>query len=81
MVNITQELNTTDGNVTIFAPVNKSYEKLPYKIEDIEIPTLRKWILKHFVRGYLYKKDIISGPVSTFLSPCLILIFESFPKP
>ena len=34
MVNITQELNTTDGNVTIFAPVNKSYEKLPYKIVE-----------------------------------------------
>ena len=65
MVNVTQELKAA-GNVTIFTPVNKAFEKLPTKIEDVSITTLRKWILKHFVEGFLYRKEMKNGPVSFF---------------
>ena len=65
MVNVTQELKAA-GNVTIFTPVNTAFEKLPTKIEDVSITTLRKWILKHFVKGFLYRKEMKNGPVSFF---------------
>ena len=52
------------GNVTIFAPFNESFDKLPTKIEDLPLPTQQRIVLKHFVKGFLFKKDIKNGPVS-----------------
>ena len=63
MVNVTQEVEAA-GNVTIFTPVNTAFEKLPTRIEDVSVETLRKWILKHFVQGFLYRKEMRNGPVS-----------------
>ena len=63
MVNVSQELEAA-GNVTVFTPVNTAFEKLATKIEDVSVETLRKWILKHFVQGLLYRKDMRNGPVS-----------------
>ena len=62
-VDIVKEVEEA-GNVTIFTPFNKAFDKLPTKIEDLPLPTQRKIVLKHFVKGFLYKKDIKNGPVS-----------------
>ena len=71
MVDIAQELEAA-GNVTIFSPLNTAFEKLPTKIEDVSITTLRRWILKHFIKGFLYRKEMKNGPVSFFV--CLLLL-------
>ena len=52
------------GNVTIFTPFNEAFDKLPTKIEDLPLPTQQRIVLKHFVKGFLFKKDIKNGPVS-----------------
>ena len=65
LVNITQELEAA-GNVTIFSPLNPAFEKLPSKIKDVSTATLRRWILKHFIKGSLFRKDMKNGPVSFF---------------
>jgi uncharacterized surface protein with fasciclin (FAS1) repeats len=60
------------GNVTIFSPVNKAFDKLDTPVEDLPLPTIRKFILKHFVKGFLFKKDMVNGPVS------IIFIFLTY---
>ena len=67
LVNITQELEAA-GNVTIFSPTNQAFEKLPTIVENTDVSILRKWALKHFIKGYHYKRDIKSGPVSIYIS-------------
>ena len=62
-VDIVKEVEEA-GNVTIFTPSNMAFDKLPTKIEDLPLPTQRKIVLKHFVKGFLFKKDIKNGPVS-----------------
>ena len=62
-VGIIKELQEA-GNVTIFTPFNEAFDKLPTKIEDLPLPTQRKIVLKHFVKGFLFKKDIKNGPVN-----------------
>ena len=60
---ITQTIEDA-GNVTIFSPQNKDFDNLPNKVENVELPILRKWMLKHFVKGFLFRKDMKNGPVS-----------------
>ena len=52
------------GNVTIFSPINKAFDELPTKVEDVPLSTVRRWILKHFVKGFLFRRDMVNGPVS-----------------
>merc|ERR1719362_168827 len=61
-VGIVKELQEA-GNVTIFTPFNEAFDKLPTKIEDLPLPTQRKIVLKHFVKGFLFEKNINSGPI------------------
>ena len=63
-VGIVKELQEA-GNVTIFTPFNEAFDKLPTKIEDLPLPTQRKIVLKHFVKGFVFKKNIKSGPIKT----------------
>ena len=57
------------GNVTMFSPVNNAFDKLPINVEDVPLSTVRRWILKHFVKGFLFRRDMVNGPVSVlFLS-------------
>ena len=63
-VDISEEVKEA-GNVTIFSPFNDAFDKLPTKLEDMDLPTLRKIVLKHFVKGFLRRRDIQTGPVST----------------
>ena len=44
-VDIEKEIEEA-GNVTIFSPFNNAFDKLPMKVEDMDLPTLRKIILK-----------------------------------
>merc|ERR1719468_722451 len=53
------------GNITIFSPENKAFDKLDFDIKDIDDATLRRWMLKHFVKGTLRKKDIPEGELLT----------------
>merc|ERR1711862_121652 len=53
------------GNVTIFTPFNAAFDKLPAKVDDLPLPTVRKMALKHFIKGYLPKEDIKSGKIQT----------------
>ena len=62
-VDIVKEVEDA-GNVTIFTPFNKAFDKLPTKLEDLPLSTQRKLVLKHFVKGFLLKKDMKNGPVS-----------------
>ena len=63
LVGINEELEAA-GNVTIFSPLNKAFDKLDTSIEDVPLPTIRRWILKHFVKDFLFKRDMVNGPVS-----------------
>jgi len=63
-VGIEDELDAA-GNVTIFSPVNKAFDELSTPIEDVPLPTIRRWILKHFVKGFLFKRDMVNGPLET----------------
>merc|ERR1711971_643618 len=63
-VDIVKEVEEA-GNVTIFTPFNKAFDKLPTKLEDLPLSTQRKMVLKHFVKGFLFKKDIKNGPIQT----------------
>ena len=45
------------GNVTIFSPLNNAFDKLPIKVEDVPLSTVRRWILKHFVKGFLFRRN------------------------
>ena len=74
-VNITRELEEA-GDVTIFSPVNKAFDKLPISIEDTNLATLRRWILKHFVKGFLFKRDMVNGPVSSYSNMCFYLFCQ-----
>ena len=69
-VGITQTIEEA-GNVTIFSPQNKDFDKLPNKVENVELPILRKWILKHFVKGFLFRKNMKNGPVSIVCNLCM----------
>ena len=71
LVGIDEELEAA-GNVTIFSPVNKAFDKLDTPVEDLPLPTIRRFILKHFVKNFLFKKDMVNGPVS------LISIFVTY---
>ena len=62
-IDISKEVEEA-GNVTIFSPFNDAFDKLPTKVEDMDLPTLRKIVLKHFVKGLLRRRDIQNGPVS-----------------
>jgi len=53
------------GNVTIFSPINKAFEELPTKVEDVPVSTIRRWILKHFVKGFLFSRNMVNGPLET----------------
>ena len=63
LVGINEELKAA-GNVTIFSPLNKAFDKFDTSIEDVPLPTIRRWILKHFVKDFLFKRDMVNGPVS-----------------
>ena len=63
-VDISQELREA-GNVTIFSPPNEVFENLPFNIENFSLPLQRRLILRHFVRGFLFRRDMENGPVST----------------
>ena len=65
LVGIDEELEAA-GNVTIFSPINKAFDKLDTPVEDLPLPTIRRFILKHFVKNFLFKKDMVNGPVSIF---------------
>ena len=58
------DLLEENGNVTIFSPINEAFEELPTKVEDVPVSTVRRWILKHFVKGFLFRRDMVNGPVS-----------------
>ena len=64
-VNIDQEIIDA-GNVTIFSPNNQDFDKASIKFEDVELTTLRRLMLKHFVKGFMFTKDMEFGdtPVS-----------------
>ena len=62
-VDIVKEVEEA-GNVTIFTPFNKAFDEFPIKLEDLPLSTQRRIVLKHFVKGFLFKKDIKNGPVS-----------------
>merc|ERR1712156_908332 len=53
------------GNVTIFSPLNKAFEEMTTKIDDVPLATVQKWILKHFVKGYLFRRDMENGQLVT----------------
>ena len=55
------------GNVTLFSPVNNAFDQLPIKVEDVPLSTVRRWILKHIVKGFLFRRDMVNGPVSVFI--------------
>jgi len=63
-VDITQELKMA-GNVTIFSPLNEAFDKLPIKIENQNLSSLRRLILRHFVKGFLFKRDMENGTIRT----------------
>ena len=71
LVGIDEELEAA-GNVTIFSPVNKAFDNLDTPVEDLPLPTIKRFILKHFVKNFLFKKDMVNGPVS------LISIFVNY---
>merc|ERR1712156_85184 len=64
--NIGQEIIDA-GNVTIFSPNNQDFDKAPINFEEVEFTTLRRWMLKHFVKGFMFRKDMEFGktPVET----------------
>ena len=62
-MDITQELKMA-GNVTIFSPLNEAFDKLPIKIENQSLSSIRRLILRHFVKGFLFKRDMENGTVS-----------------
>ena len=59
------------GNVTMFSPNNQDFDKAPIKFEDVALTTLRRWMLKHFVKGFMFRKDFEFGetPVSIWNLP------------
>jgi len=59
--NIDQEIIDA-GNVTIFSASNQDFDKSSVKFEDVELTTLRRWMLKHFVKGFMFRKDMEFGP-------------------
>merc|ERR1719362_2076531 len=63
-VDITQELKMA-GNVTIFSPLNEAFDKLPIGIENQSLSSLRRLILRHFVKGFLFKRDMENGTIRT----------------
>merc|ERR1719362_2231382 len=63
-VDITQELKMA-GNVTIFSPLNEAFDKLPIKIENQSLSSRRRLILRHFVKGFLFKRDMENGTIRT----------------
>ena len=63
LVGVAEELKEA-GNVTIFSPLNEAFDKLNTPVDDVPLPTVRRWILKHFVKGFLSKRDMVNGPVS-----------------
>ena len=71
-VDITQELKMA-GNVTIFSPLNEAFDKLPIKIENQSLSSLRRLILRHFVKGFLFKRDMENGTVSIKIIPLFLL--------
>jgi uncharacterized surface protein with fasciclin (FAS1) repeats len=73
-VDITQELEMA-GNVTIFSPLNEAFEKLPIKIENQNISSLRRLILRHFVKGFLFKRDMENGTVSININVSWVMEF------
>ena len=75
---ISQEIEDA-GNVTIFSPMNRDFDKLNLKFDDVDLKTLRKWMLKHFVKGFLFRKDMEFGkvPVSTLIIRQLLRLFNS----
>ena len=52
------------GNFSIFSPLNTAFDELDTSIEDVPLTTIRRWILKHFVKDFLFKRDMVNGPVS-----------------
>ena len=73
-VDITQELKMA-GNVTIFSPLNEAFDKLPIKIENQSLSSIRRLILRHFVKGFLFKRDMENGTVSIKLSVTSVVEF------
>merc|ERR1712062_508870 len=63
-VDITEDLRRA-GNVTIFSPTNDVFENFPEDIGSLSLPMLRRLILRHFVRGFLLRRDMENGPVRT----------------
>ena len=73
-VDITQELKMA-GNVTIFSPLNEAFDKLPIKIENQNLSSLRRLILRHFVKGFLFKRDMENGTVSININISWVMEF------
>ena len=78
-VDITQELKMA-GNVTIFSPLNEAFDKLPIKIENQSLSSIRRVILRHFVKGFLFKRDMENGTVSIwyFVTKIVLVIEKNF---
>ena len=68
------------GNVTIFSPLNEAFDKLPIKIENQSLSSLRRLILRHFVKGFLFKRDMENGTVSIKIIPLFLLKVALIPK-
>ena len=65
-VDISEELRKA-GNVTIFSPPNEVFENFPFNVENLSLPIQRRLVLRHFVRGFLFRRDMENGPVSTVI--------------
>ena len=79
IVGISQEVEDA-GNVTMFAPRNRDFDNVTSILEDVELPTIRQWMRKHFVKGFLYRKNMEFGavPVRTFHTSSVFLAKFSF---
>merc|ERR1712156_316661 len=40
-------------------------DEMTTKIDDVPLATVQKWILKHFVKGYLFRRDMENGQLVT----------------
>ena len=68
IVGISQEIEDA-GNVTMFAPRNRNFDNVTAILEDVELPTIRRWMRKHFIKGFLYRKNMEFGAVPVRIPP------------
>ena len=68
---IAEELKAAGSpNVTIFAVKNTVFDELTTAIDNVDPETAKRWMLKHFLKGYLKRRDMEFGnsTVSIFRS-------------